>query len=147
MGELPLSSRCVNEKMITSQTCDDCQVSLCLYYMLIAVSCLHCPDATVSMSFQLTICVQHMHTMIYLLSLISPLLFAVEIPLPFINCFGSVLVLTDPDQLGVTGMPSGNFLTETYGTLTAMVQARPRCAISPEPLLFAQVERPHLKLN
>ena len=69
-------------------TCDDCQVSLCLYYMLIAVSCLHCPDATVSMNFQLTICVQHMHTIIYLLSLISPLLFAVEIPLPFINCLG-----------------------------------------------------------
>ena len=29
--------------------------------------------------------------------------FAVERPLPFINCFWSVLVLTDPDQLGVTG--------------------------------------------
>ena len=28
---------------------------------------------------------------------------AVERPLPFINCFWSVLVLTDPDQLGVTG--------------------------------------------
>ena len=28
---------------------------------------------------------------------------AVERPLPYINCFWSVLVLTDPDQLGVTG--------------------------------------------
>ena len=49
------------------------------------------------------ICEQHMRVIIYLRSLISPLLFAVERPLPFINCFWSVLVLTDPDQLGVTG--------------------------------------------
>ena len=79
------------------------QVSLCIYYMLIAVSCLHCPDATISMTFQLTICEQHVRIIIYLRSLISPLLFAVERPLPLINCFWSVLVLTDPDQLGVTG--------------------------------------------
>ena len=79
------------------------QVSLCIYYMLIAVACLHCPDATKSMTFQLSICEQHMRMIIYQRSLISPLLFAVEKPLPFINCFWSVLVLTDLDQLGVTG--------------------------------------------
>ena len=49
------------------------------------------------------ICEQHMRIIIYLRNLVSPLLFAVERPLPFINCFWSVLVLTDPDQLGVTG--------------------------------------------
>ena len=49
------------------------------------------------------ICKQHVRIIVYLRSLISPLLFAVEGPLPFINCFWSVLVLTDPDQLGVTG--------------------------------------------
>ena len=97
------------------------------------VSCLHCKDATMSMTFQLTICEQHMRIIIYLRSLISQLLFAVERPLPFINCFWSVLVLTDPDQLGVTGFVEiyvfWEFLTETYGTQTAMVQVRPRCAI------------------
>ena len=40
-----------------------------------------------------------MRIIIYLCSLISPI--AVEIPLPYINCFWSVLVLTDPNQLGV----------------------------------------------
>ena len=80
------------------------QVSLCIYYMLIAVSCLHCPDAIYKHAFSVShICEQHMRIIIYLRSLISPLLFAVERPLPFINCFWSVLVLTDPDQLGVTG--------------------------------------------
>ena len=39
------------------------------------------------------------------------------------------------------------FLTETYRTQTAMVHARQRFAISSDPLLFAQVERSHLKLN
>ena len=79
-----------------------------------------------------------MRIIIYLRSLISPLLFAVERPLPFINCCWSVLVLTDPDRLGVTGFVKiyafWEFLTDTYGMQTAMVQARPRCAISPEPL-------------
>ena len=77
---------------------------MCIYYMLIAVSCLHCPDAIFKHDFSVNhICEQHMRIIIYLRSLISPLLFAVERPLPFINCFWSVLVLTDPDQLGVTG--------------------------------------------
>ena len=75
------------------------------------------------------ICEQHMRIIIYLRSLISPLLFAVERPLPFINCFWSVLVLTDPDQLGVTGFAFWEFLTDTYGTQTAMVHARLRCTI------------------
>ena len=80
------------------------QVSLCIYYMLIAVSCLHCPDAIYQHDFSVNhICEQHMRIIIHLRSLVSPLLFAVERPLPFINCFWSVLVLTDPDQLGVTG--------------------------------------------
>ena len=80
------------------------QVSLCIYYMLIAVSCLHCPDAIYQHDFSVNhICEQHMRIIIYLRSLVSPLLFAVERPLPFINCFWSVLVLTDPDQIGVTG--------------------------------------------
>ena len=115
------------------------QVSLCIYYMLIAVSCLHCPDAIYQHDFSVNhICEQHMRIIFYLRSLVSPLLFAVERPLPFINCFWSVLVLTDPDQLGVTGFVQiyafWEFLTDTYGTQTAMVQARLRCAISPEPL-------------
>ena len=42
---------------------------------------------------------------------------------------------------------SGNFLTEIYGAQTAIVQVKLRCAISSEPLPFAQVERPHLKLT
>ena len=80
------------------------QVSLCIHYMLIAVSCLHCPDAVYQHDFSVNhICEQHIRIIIYLRSLVSPLLFAVERPLPFINCFWSVLVLTDPDQLGVTG--------------------------------------------
>ena len=57
--------------------------------MHIAVSCLHCLYATICMNFQLTICEQQMRIILYLRSLISPLLFAVEIPLPFINCFVS----------------------------------------------------------
>ena len=68
--------------------------------MLIAVSCLHCLDATICMNFQLTICEQQMRIceqqmriILYLRSLISPIavkqLFAAEIPLPFINCFVS----------------------------------------------------------
>ena len=64
------------------------------------------------------ICEQHMRIIIYLRSLISPLLFAVERPLPFINCCWSVLVLTDPDQLGVTGFvliyAFWEFLTDTW---------------------------------
>ena len=54
MSELPLSSRCVNEKITNFWRLPDSsiireqrilmeQVSLCIYYMLIAVSCLHCP--------------------------------------------------------------------------------------------------------
>ena len=69
--------------------------------MNIAVSCLHCPEATISMTFQINICEQHMHIRIYQHSLISPI--AVEIPLPFIVFGQYVLVLTDPDQLGVKG--------------------------------------------
>ena len=84
------------------------------------------------------ICEKHMRIINYKRSLISPLLFAVERPLPFINCFWSVLVLTDPDQLGVTGFVKiyafWEFLTDTYRTRTAMVQARLSCAISQEPL-------------
>ena len=57
--------------------------------MYIAVSCLHCLDATICMYFQLTICEQQIRIILYLRSLISPLLFAAEIPLPFINCFVS----------------------------------------------------------
>ena len=72
--------------------------------MLIAVSCLHRPDAIYKHDFSVNhICEHYMRIIIYLRSLISPLLFAVERPLPFINYFWSVLVLTDPDQLGVTG--------------------------------------------
>ena len=127
------------------------QVSLCMYYMLIAVSCLHCPDATISMTFQLTICEQHMRIIIYLRSLISPLLFAVERPLPFINCFWSVLVFTDPLSARCDGVCLNlcllGIINRDICNATAMVQARPRCAILPEPLLFAQVEQPHLKLN
>ena len=77
------------------------------------------------------------------------MLFAVE--MPFINCVWSVLVLTDPDQLGVRGFVKirafWELLTEIYGAQTAMVQVKLRCAISSEPLPFAQVERPHLKLT
>ena len=65
--------------------------------MLIAVCCVHCPDAAVKHEFS----EQHMRIVNYLRSLISPLLFTVEIALPFINCFWSVLVLTGPNQLGV----------------------------------------------
>ena len=66
------------------------QVSLCIYYMLITVSCLHCTDAIFKHNFSVNhICEQHMRIIIYLRSLISPLLFAVERPLPFINCFCS----------------------------------------------------------
>ena len=102
--------------------------------MLIAVSCLHFPDATISMTSVNHIYEQHMRIIIYLRSLISPLLFAVERPLPFINCFWSVLILTDPDQLGVTGFVKiyafWEFLTDTYGTQTAMVQARQLCNLT-----------------
>ena len=41
--------------------------------MLIAVSCLHCLDATICMNFQLTICEQQMRIILYLRSLISPI--------------------------------------------------------------------------
>ena len=42
------------------------QVSLCIYYMLIAVSCLHCPDAIYQHDFSVNhICEQHMR-IIYL---------------------------------------------------------------------------------
>ena len=50
------------------------QISLCKNYMIIAVSCLHYPDATISMTFQLlTIFEQQMRIIIYLRSLISPI--------------------------------------------------------------------------
>ena len=55
--------------------------------ILIAVSCLQCLDATICMNFQLTICEQQMRIILYLRSLINSI--AVEIPLPFINCFVS----------------------------------------------------------
>ena len=69
------------------------QASLCIYYMLIAVSCVHCSDATVKHEFS----EQHMRIVNHQRSLISPIAVTVEI----INCFWSGLVLTGPDQLGV----------------------------------------------
>ena len=84
-----------------------------------------------------------MRIIIYLRSLMSPLLFAVERPLPFINCFWSVLVLTDPDQLGVTGFVKiyafWEFLTDTYGPHNSNGSGQT------DQNLCA--ERPHLKLN
>ena len=41
--------------------------------MLIAVSCLHCRDATICMNFQLTICEQQIRIILYLRSLIIPI--------------------------------------------------------------------------
>ena len=69
--------------------------------MLIAASCLHCPDATI---YTHDFSVNHMRTTYAHnnLSAQSDQPIAVEIPLPLINCFWSVLVFTDPDQLGVT---------------------------------------------
>ena len=55
------------------------QASLCIYIMLIAVSCVHCSDATVKHEFS----EQHMRIVNYLRSLISP----VEIALPFYKLF------------------------------------------------------------
>ena len=45
------------------------QASLRIYYMLIAVACVHCSDATVKHEFL----EQHMHVVNYLRSLISPI--------------------------------------------------------------------------
>ena len=45
------------------------QASLCIYYMFITVSCVHCSDATVKHEFS----EQHMHIVNYLRSLISPI--------------------------------------------------------------------------
>ena len=45
------------------------QASLCIFYMLTAVSCVHCPDATVKHEFS----EQHMRIVNYLRSLISPI--------------------------------------------------------------------------
>ena len=42
---------------------------MCIYYMLIAVSCVHCSDATVKHEFS----EQHMRIVNYLRSLISPI--------------------------------------------------------------------------
>ena len=118
-------------------------VSLRIYYLLIAVSCLHCLDATFSQPYA--------HNNLSAQSVQPHWCLLLKYLLPFINCVWSVLVFTDPDQLGVRGFVKTGafweFLTEIYGAQTAMVQVKLRCAISSEPLPFAQVERPHLKLT
>ena len=57
--------------------------------MLIAVSCLHCLDATICMNFQLTICEQQMRIILYLRSLISPIAVCCCNTFTFLNCFAS----------------------------------------------------------
>ena len=69
MSELPLSSRCVNKMTIIKQRTLMEQASLCIYYMLIAVSCVHCSDATVKHEFS----EQHMRIVNHQHSLISPI--------------------------------------------------------------------------
>ena len=69
------------------------QASLCIYYTLIAVSYVHCLDATVKHEFS----EQHMRIVNYQRSLISP----IAVYGWNYKMFWSVLVLTGPDQLGV----------------------------------------------
>ena len=105
--------------------------------MLIAVSCLHCLDATICMNFQLTICEQQMRILLLSAQSDQPhcCLLLKYLYLIYINCF-----VSSGFQVGVYLCILGIFNPKYLVRKQQWFRSDLRCAVSLGHLPFAQVE-------